>query len=67
MVDVNLRAYTARHPAREHAGLLTFFLSYTPAAFSTSAAMGTVELTGLLMMFKMACRQHRPPGREVHG
>lgn len=28
--------------------LLTFRLSYTPAFFSTSAAMGTVELTGLL-------------------
>ena len=28
---------------------------YTPAALSTSAAMGTVELTGLEMMLRMAC------------
>ena len=28
---------------------------YTPAFFRTSAAMGTVELTGLEMMFRMAC------------
>jgi len=31
-------------------------LSYTPAAFSTSAAMGTVELTGLEMMLMIACK-----------
>ncbi len=30
--------------------------SYTPLAFNTSAAMGTVELTGLLMMVIIACR-----------
>lgn len=61
-----LRAYTARRQIKVHAGLLTFFLSYTPAAFSTSAAMGTVELTGLLMIFRMACRQHNPSLHEVH-
>ena len=31
-------------------------LLYTPAAFNTSAAMGTVELTGLEMMLMTACR-----------
>ena len=30
-------------------------LSYTPASFSTSAAIGTVELTGLEMMLSHAC------------
>ena len=30
------------------------FGSYTPASLSTSAAMGTVEFTGLLMMFIIA-------------
>ena len=30
--------------------------SYTPAAFRTSAVMGTVELTGLLMIAMTACR-----------
>ena len=31
--------------------------SYVPAALKTSAAMGTVELTGLEMMPTTACRQ----------
>ena len=33
------------------------FGSYTPLAFSTAAAMGTVELTGFEMMFRIACTQ----------
>ncbi len=33
----------------------SFLLSYTPAAFRTSAAIGTVELTGLEIMLIMAC------------
>ncbi len=32
----------------------TLRLSYTPSFLSASAAMGTVELTGLEMMFKIA-------------
>lgn len=35
----------------------SFFLSYTPAAFKISAAMGTVELTGLEIMLIMACSE----------
>ncbi len=31
--------------------------SYTPAIFSTSAAMGTVEFTGLLIILTIACGQ----------
>ena len=31
--------------------------SYTPAALSTSAVMGTVEFTGLEMMAMIACEQ----------
>lgn len=34
----------------------SFLLSYTPCDLSTSAAMGTVELTGLLIMLIRACR-----------
>lgn len=34
---------------------MSFFLSYTLAAFSTSAAIGTVEFTGLEMMLMIAC------------
>ena len=33
---------------------ITFLGSYAPAFFSTSAAMGTVELTGLEMMLSTA-------------
>ena len=37
--------------------------SYTPAALSTSAVIGTVEFTGLEMMLMIACaeRQHKQP------
>ena len=35
----------------------SFFGSYTPAAFSTSAAIGTVELTGLEMTLMTAFGQ----------
>jgi hypothetical protein len=34
-------------------------LSYTPILLSVSAAMGTVELTGLEMMFSTACQGTR--------
>lgn len=34
---------------------MSLFLSYTFNDFNTSAAMGTVELTGLEMMFNRAC------------
>ena len=34
---------------------MSFFGSYTPAAFSVSAAIGTVLFTGLLMMLMIAC------------
>jgi hypothetical protein len=36
---------------------MTFLLSYTPIFFRASAAMGTVEFTGLEMMFRMAWQQ----------
>ena len=40
--------------------------SYTPSFFSVSAAMATVELTGLEMMFSSACGQwHTGTFREL--
>ena len=36
---------------------MSFFGSYTPAALSTSAAIGTVELTGLDITLRMASGQ----------
>ena len=36
---------------------MSFLGSKVPAALKTSAAMGTVELTGFEMMFTMACVQ----------
>jgi hypothetical protein len=43
---------------------MTLRLSYTPIFFSASAAMGTVELTGLEMMFRMAWQQQQQQQRK---
>jgi len=62
---VNMRAHTHTTPTSVHAWWrapttskvvtpITLRLSYTPMAFRVSAAMGTVEFTGLEMMFKIA-------------
>lgn len=47
---------------------MIFLLSYTPIFFRASAAMGTVEFTGLEMMFRMAC-QEQEKGMQItiHG
>lgn len=44
---------------------MIFRLSYTPIRLSVSAAMGTVELTGLEMMLMMACT-HASSERETY-
>jgi hypothetical protein len=44
---------------------MTLRLSYTPIFFSASAAMGTVELTGLEMMFRMACGSSSSRDRDA--